>query len=151
MGLPTIIEHILSLRRQGGGRLAYNRTSQQIVATFPPATALVPNLVYQIAIPANDYVNILYKFQFGQAMNAGAFIINIHEQANSIFVGTITMTIRDEPLDCYVPIFKNSPAQIEVTNLSGINQYYELNSSYIGIATEEDWNFVLQDLKERGL
>ena len=144
MSLPFGIERMLSLRHKGGGRLIYPRFSQQIVAAFP--AGMTP-LAYTVGINKSDYVNVLYKVEFGRTMVPNAFSADIVDEGNQIFSGVVTGSIINSPIDTFLPVLQLKPTQISIVNVSGIVQYYELNTWYLGVSSPEDWKIIMKKLE----
>ncbi len=142
MGLPYVIEYLLSLERPGGGRLVYAGGSQLLVPAFPPNTTIT----LTTAPFGNDYAYIPYYTAFGPAMVPGAFWGWGQHFGNRQYIGTVASWFMANSLDSFVFVTQSEPALAQITNQSPLNQYYEGISFFVAIATQDDFKEVLEAL-----
>lgn len=146
MGLSYVIEYLLTLERPGRGRLVYGGVSLLLIPAFPPGVTIT----FTTAPYGDDYAYIPYYNALGPAMVPGAFYGWAQQWGNKQYEGTVSSWFMANALHAYVPVTQSEPAIAQITNQSPLNQLYEGISFFIGIATEDDYNLVLEALARLG-
>lgn len=146
MGLPYVIEYLLTLERPGGGKLVYGGVSQLIIPAFPPGAIIT----LTTAPYGDDYAYIPYYSAVGPAMVPGAFYGWAQQWGNKQYEGTVSSWFTANSLDSFVPVTQSEPAVAQITNQSALNQFYEGVSFFVGITTKDDYNMVLEALARLG-
>jgi len=145
MGLPYVIEYLLSLERPGGsGRLVAQGASQTIIPQFPPNTS-----VTLTAYPyLNDWGYIPFYSALSPGMVPGAFSGWGQYWGARQYTGILgSWFVMPGSLDSFLLVTQDQPALAQITNLTAVNQYYEGISMFLVISDEEDWQLIRRALK----
>jgi hypothetical protein len=143
MGLPNIIEYLLSIEDAGGRRLVQQGVSQS-VATIPPLT----QIVYDAEPWADAYYNIVFSSVFDTTMVPNSFYAYGQYSGSRASEGVVTQGLLGDRQDSFVLISKSNPARILLRNLTVLNQYYIGRVYYVRIETEEDAKLIKEKLGE---
>lgn len=142
--LPATIDYILSLRDGSGGSVASLDQHQVIVPNFPPLTTV--NYSVSPFTPIQAY--ILYEFVFGEAMVPHSFDVKIRHGSGYILNVIVSGRFTSQPVNVFAVIGEQNPAlNVAVTNLRLLANYYELTTSYVSIASQENYKIVLDALR----
>jgi len=142
MAVPRLIEFIESLARPGAGVIAEHGGIQVIVPVFPPNTTSA----YTVTPPTSAYALITYRVSFGAAMVPNVFTGWFEHAGRHRYIGTITNTVIRDGLEWYLVITDNEPLRVSVTNVSGLNQYFEEISQFALVPSRDDYLMILEAL-----
>lgn len=146
MGLPYVIEYLLTLRKPGGGHLVHQGASQTIVPAMPPNI----EVVLQVFPLGDDYADIVYSSYIDPSVVPGAFYGWGQYFGARSYEGTLTTGFLTYPLETLVFISQSEPGLASIRNLTALNQYYAGMAFFITIASEDDYNTVMDALKHMG-
>jgi len=147
MSLPYVIESLLTIRRaSSGGSLVHQGGSQTVINQLPPYTQIVLN-VFPFG---NDYFDIIYSSYIDPSVVPGVFFGYGQYFGSRTYDGVITSGFMTYTLESLVFISESEPAQALIRNDTPLYQYYAGAVFYVAIATEEDFNIVLEYLKGVG-
>ena len=144
MGLPYFIEYLLTLERPGGGRLTHVGLTQTIIPIFPPATTLN----YQSRPRQGMYATIWFKSLFSPVMVPNAFTLWGQQYGAMWMSGTVTQLIIEQGAEYLIMVTEGEPYLGSITNVSGLNQYWEGTTVFLNIASEEDLKLVRAELRK---
>lgn len=143
MGLPYVIEYLVSMRRPDGGHLVNQGIGQIIVPSFPPFSTLnLTNTPW-----GNEYAYIAFRSQLGAAVLPGCFINEIQQHGNRAYSGTMGSWFTNNSVDGFDIITDAEPSIIRITSISPLNQYWEGVTLFVGINSEDDFHLVLEAIK----
>ncbi len=146
MGLPYAIEYLLTIRRASGGSLVHQGGSQVEILQVPPYRTFT----IQQAPFGSDYLDIVYEAWFDPSMVPGAFSGYLQYFGARQVDGIFSSAFMAHPFNGLVFISNAEPALIYVRNLTNQHQFYSGNIFFIAIASEEDFNIILEHLKGVG-
>ncbi|MDO9579925.1 MAG: hypothetical protein Q7J06_05085 [Bacteroidales bacterium] len=146
MSLPYVIEYLLTLERPGGGRLVNAGAGELIIPAFPPNTTIT----FKTVPIEGDYMYISHRCGFGRAMIPEAFFVRVSQWGNMTYEGIVGSWLLNNCLDLFVSTTRSEPAQTQIQNLTGLNQYYEGLTFFLRIQTEDDYNLVMKALARMG-
>lgn len=145
--IPTYaIEYLLTLQRPGGGRLVIPEASQILIPIFPPNTSLT----LSVHPYGSDYSLIKFGLGFGPNMVPNTFQGYVQTWGSREIQGTLTAEVLNTELQGFVLITQSEPSVLSVTNISGLNQVFEIDSVNLRISTEDDYKLVLEALARLG-
>lgn len=144
--LSRIIEHLLSIEKPGGGRLAYAGLSQyRLTAVLPSAS-----INYRATPGPSDYAMIDYELMFSSQMVPDVFQVWIQQWGSKFFDALVTSVALGVRLQGFVLITQAQPTLTGLTNLSNLVQYYENFSTAIFLQTREDYELALKEIDKLG-
>lgn len=143
MGLPYFIEYLLTLERPGGGRLVHIGLTQTIVPAFPPGYTLT----YHSAPQNNRYACLWFRSHLSPNIVPGAFTGWGQQYGASLMNGTLSELVVGQQSDYYIIVTDAEPYIGQLTNVSGLNQYFEGVTAYLDIETKEDMKLVRMHLE----
>lgn len=142
--IPTpAIEHLLSIVLSGRRRLVSQEATQILIPVFPPNTTLS----FTAGPLAGDYGQIVYALGFGHNMVPNAFTGYVQIWGTRQITGTFTATTLLTEFQSFAWVTRAEPVLIYLTNVSGLNQVCEVANASLRIATEEDYDAVIEELK----
>jgi len=126
MPLPSIIEYLLARSDLEENWGILDDTIQIVIANIPPL-----NIIRYAVVPLH-YMHIIYNFSFGPAVVPNALAVKKttgrgSQLFNSVITGRVYPEITLATITPGAPLFE------EVTNTTGLNQYYESTHYYIDI------------------
>jgi len=144
MALPRIIEYLLSLQRPGGsGALVYQGAFQTIVPVMPPHTQIVLE-----SYPLwNDYIDIMYNAGFDPMIVPNAFYAWGSYFGNRTYEGIVLPWWLNNTIESFIIVTPSEPAVAYILNRSPLTQMYAAIANFIAIATVDDFNIVLGEIK----
>ena len=146
MGLPYVIEYLLTLERVGGGRLVYQGVSQTVIPAVPPYTQFVLQ-----AFPfETDYLDIIFESHIDTAVIPGVFYGWGQHFGSRTYEGVFTQGLINNPLNSLVVISQSQPALALVENLTALNQYYAGRVFFLTVSSAEDYEEILEALARIG-
>lgn len=146
MILPRSIDWLCTLRQPGGGNLVAIDAIQILVPVFPPNTLLTIN-----AGPIDeDYGQIIYYFRFGLQMVPNAFRGTLSIWGHRPLTGIWTQSVLETEFTGFRWVTASQSSQLQMTNITGLNQVFEFDYSSVRISTEADYYLVLEALDRLG-
>lgn len=146
MGLPYVVEYLLTIRRPGSGNLVHQGGSQTVINQLPPYTRIVLN-VFPFG---NDYFDIVYASYIDPAVVPDVYHGYAQYFGTRAYDGTLSSLFMNYPFESLVFISEAEPAQALIENNTPLYQYYSGVAYYVSIRTEEDFSLVLKHLKGVG-
>jgi len=146
MGLPRVIEFLLTLREPGGGNLVHQGANQTLIPAVPPNT----EFVLQAFPIGSDYIDIAYGGFVDPMVVPGAFYGYGQYFGNRTYDGVITAGFIAYNVESFVLISESEPAIALLRNLTALNQYYSGMIYFITIDSERSYNLVLEALNKMG-
>lgn len=148
MALSQAVEYILSLRRQDmgtrpGQQVCYAGGQQVRIPVFPGNTTL------PLALYPRGYMFIVYSAAFGPRMLPGAFYSWMQPYGGITYTAVLDSRLLADSVDFFLVITQNGPWTGGITNLTGLNQYFEEVIQYIDIYAEEDFDIIVRALENR--
>jgi len=146
MGLPFVIEYLLTMERPGGGHLLHQGVSQTIIPAIPPNT----QFVLQTLPFGTDYLDIVYASYVDLAVVPNAFYGWGQYYGARSYEGTLTAGFIANPIDSFVIISRSEPAMALIQNQTALNQYYAGIVYFLSVASEDDFNLITEALARIG-
>jgi len=146
MGLPYLIESLLSIRRPNGGNLVHQGASQTVVNQMPPYTQIVLN-VFPFG---TDYFDIVYQSYIDPTVVPDVYHGYGQYFGTRMYEGTIAAGFMAYQLESLVFISGAEPAQALIRNNTPVYQYYAGVAFYVAIASEKDYDAILEHLEASG-
>ena len=144
MALPYFIEYLLTLQAPGGGRLAQIGVTQTVIRAFPPNTTLT----YESRPMAGSYATIWFRSHFSPIMVPDAFSGWGQQYGASLMSGTITKLTIDEEASYFIVVTESDAYRGQLTNNSGLIQYFEGTTAFLTISSEENLRLVIEHLQK---
>lgn len=141
--LPHIIEYMLSLRDPGGRKLSWEGAGQLIIPAFPPATSVTLDTIPDGGI----YLQLGFGLGFGNGMVPNAFTYYIEEWGFIPYSGTVTQWVINHTIPGFMITTAAQPLHMSVSNISPLVQYYEGFTFAVNIASKEDHEMILEELR----
>lgn len=142
--IPTpIVEHLLAIRRPGGGTLVGTDATQILVPAFPPNTTLS----FSAGPIEEDYAQIVTGASLGLGMVPNAFFGFLQIWGLRVIQGLMTQNAIQREYQSFVWVTESEPALLHFSNISGLNQVFELDYVSLRIATEEDMESVMAEIE----
>lgn len=146
MGLPYVIEYLLSLERVGGGRLVYMGISQTVIPAVPP----YDQFVLQVFPFETDYLDIIFASYIDTAVIPEAFYGWGQHFGSRTFEGVFTQGFIDNLIPSLVVVSQSQPALALIENLTALNQYYSGRVFFLTVSSAEDYEEILEALARIG-
>lgn len=141
--LPHIIEYLLSLRDPGGRKLSWEGAGQLLIPAFPPGTTLILDTIPDGGI----YLQLGFGLGFGNAMVPNTFTYYIEEWGFIPYSGTVTQWVITHTIPGFIITTAAQPLHMSVSNISPLVQYYEGFTFALNIASKEDHDMILEELR----
>ena len=142
MILSPVVEYLLSRVDPSGGRPYPQEATQLLIPIFPP------NITLSLSgYPTGDYAHIIYGVGLGSNMVPNAFTGYVQIWGGRYMQGTFTTRVLDTEIQGFVWTTMFQPLVFYITNISGLNQVFELVYTYVRITSEEDYFNVLEELR----
>jgi len=116
---------------------------QLLIPVFPPGATLS----FSAGPIASDYAQILYGAGFGSEMVPNAFTGYLQVFGTRLVAATFTEITLGMEFQSFVWVTEASPTLIYATNVSGLNQVFEIGIASLRISSEGDYNLVLKALE----
>ncbi len=137
------IEYLLSIVKPDGGSLVAQEANQILIPVFPPNTTIS----YTARPIPGDYGRIFYGIRFGASMVPNAFTGYVQLWGTRYVEGTFTSTVLDTEIQGFVWVTQAQPSFVYLTNVTGLNQLFELLNLSIRVTSEEDYDTVIEALR----
>lgn len=92
------------------------------------------------------YIGIFYRIRFGDIV-PGTFQITIVASGLTAFSGVATGSNLTEGIDYLYFMTPGTSTTVYITNLTNMNQFFEMISQYLIVSTEEDWKILKKYMK----
>lgn len=145
MALSYWIEAMLSLSNPAGtntpGTLARQAGGEYLFPLIPPnfTVYFVTDIQAGIRLRALPiYMLVMYRVRFGY-MVPGAFQLTLVTAGLTAYNGTLTGHFQEEGIDYLFFLEANSALVAYITNLTPMNQYFQMLSQYLIISSEADY------------
>jgi len=132
--LGSLAEFILAYRTPDGRGLARLGVVQTTVDMFPPGAAVT----YDSYPPYNAYASITYWNRGSPQMVPGAFELESYQAGVQQITGNIEQVNLSEGQNVWIEITNDKPARTTITNLSGLNQFFQQWAFYLVVDSPED-------------
>ncbi len=143
MALSAAIEYLLTVKTPEGRQIVSQAGFQVYIQLFPAGQRVVLNIP-----PApGDYANILYQIGWSDEVNPGIFHDVLSVQGGNSIEVVLTSDWLREKADLFSIVTAAVPAHEFITNLSGLNQFYESTIAYLSIRNESDFKLVFDKLQ----
>ncbi len=147
MTLTPLIEYLLGITRKGGGKLCRLGIVQITVPIFPANTTIT----YTTEPYFSAYANIWFWWRLSPAMVPGAFNVNIRHSGMPRALGLLGATALTLPgYQIWLDVRRGDPIVNEVTNISGVGQWFESQDFFLIVDTEDDLKKVQAISREWG-
>jgi len=146
MGLPYVIEYLLTLERVGGGRLVYMGLSQTVIPAVPPHA----QFVLQVFPFETDYLDIIFESHIDTAVIPGVFYGWGQHFGSRTYEGVLTQGFINNPINSLVVVSQSQPALALIENLTALNQYYSGRVYFLTVSSAEDYVEILEALARIG-
>jgi len=146
MGLPYVVEFLLAQQRPGGSYLVRQGASQTVIPIVPPNT----EFILQAFPYYSDFADIIYATCVDTTVIPGAFYGWAQYFGSKSYDGVLTEGFLSRPLETFIFVSESQPALALIRNQTGLNQYYAGMALFLSIASEEDYNRVLETLNRLG-
>lgn len=137
-----IIEYLAALSRPGGGRLCSHEAIQVLIPIFPPNTTLPVSF----GPLGGDYGQILYGARLGPNMVPNAFEGFLQIWGTRQISGTFTSGVLNTEIQGFNWVTKAEPVNVYISNVSGLNQVFELEYVSLRITSEDDLSLVVDHI-----
>ena len=144
MGLPTVVEYLLTLMREDGtGFLCGQSATQFITRVIPPGTVISID-----TFPVDgDYVNIVFLNQLNPGIVPNAFYATATYYGSKTSDGIVTASWLTDPVYTLVVVSNAMPARVLLENISPLTQFYSASVQFLSITTEADYYKVIDRLR----
>lgn len=136
------IEKLLSTLRPGGGPLFVQEEAQILVPVFPPNMSAK----FESRPIGGDFAQIIFAVMFGSNMVPDAFEGYVELWGTRQYSGVFTASVLALEFQGFAWVTQANPALIYITNVTGLNQIFELIWTSVRITTEDDYNVVIDIL-----
>jgi hypothetical protein len=147
--LPYWVEYLLSYNRKGSKEMG-NLVSQTGVEYYAPIVPPATNFYFKTKTATMElpfYGLLGYKILFG-AVVPGAFRLTLSARGRSAYDGILQGTAVEQGIDYFFCITPPMEASAYVTNLSSVNQMFQMTSQYLRIETQNDYLEALAALEQ---
>lgn len=144
--ITPIIEYLLALTRPGGGKLVRFGGVQITVPVFPPGMSIT----WAITPYFDAFACIEYLHRFSPSIVPNAFNFNSTHRGMLLQTGLISTIVTVESHNTWIEVTEQEPITTTITNVSGVNQFFESGESFLIIDSEEDLNFVREVVRNQG-
>ena len=148
MTTPNLAEFLMSLRTESGSPLVEHAGGQIYVPIWPPGLT-----IFSVIPPSNSFASVGYRYIFAPDIVPNAFTITFRHLGRDIRVHTVTGAVTQESFWTYALVTKDAPFYLSLTNVSGMNQYFEVISHFIAVPQQADLVTAykaLDDLRGKG-
>lgn len=146
MGLPRIVEYLESVRTPGYGSLVEHENTQLIVPSFPPGITLTA----QIKPPQGRWGMFCFHISFGTMMIPNVFQGAVQHGGKNHYTGVISGSLLNQGLDIFILVTEGNPLVYQETNVSALNQYFEIDGHFLTISDEDDYLRALDRMDKLG-
>ena len=140
MILTPLVEYLLAVPhpKGGSGNLCRVGMIQTTIPIFPAGLSVTINVYPEYG----SYCNIQFRLRWSPVIVPGSFYVSIRHAGMEIPSGIMGATALGDPQSAWLDIRQNSPAQVQYTNISGMNQFYESIAYFLVVQSEDDYHVV---------
>lgn len=139
---PTpAVEYLLSIVRPE--RLVAIEATQILIPAFPPNTVLS----FSAGPLGGDYGQIITGLGLGSDMVPNSFTGYVQIWGTRQIIGTFTERTITMEFQTLIWVTQAEPSLIHITNVSGLNQLCELDYSYLRVATQDNYDAIVEALE----
>lgn len=144
--MTPMVEYLLALRKPGGGQLVRYGAMQFTIPIFPPGMSIT----WQTYPYFGSYCSIDYWHRYSPAMVPGAFTLVASHAGMVVQAGLVGASILAESHNTWLEITESSPYVVILTNVSGVNQFFEGLESFLLVDSEESLEMVREVVRHWG-
>lgn len=145
--ITPMIEYLLALRTPyGGGQLVRFGGLQITIPIFPAGI----EISWAIAPYYGSYCSIEYWHRFSPSIVPGSLYYNVSHSGIQLQVGTIGTTFSSESHNTWIEIFESDPISASISNISGLNQFFESNEAFLLIDNEANLEYTREVVRSWG-
>jgi hypothetical protein len=152
--MPTkLIETLQSLSRPNTKEprgLVEDVGAEYLFPIVPPLTATLFNTTIGgttvTGRRSTNYAEIFYKIDFGFLV-PGVFRLSIFAGGVEAYNGTLQGNILQHGIDYLYFLTPEKSLTVYITNLTNLNQTFEMTSRFLAIANSEDWAEIKKQIK----
>lgn len=144
--MTPMVEYLLALRLPTGGQLCRFGGLQTTVPIFPANTAIT----WSIAPYFGSYASIEFWHRFSPAMVPGAFNVVSRHVGLELVTGVIGASWTLESHNFWVEITEANNITTTITNISGLNQFFETFETFLLIDSEANMDYVREVVRNWG-
>ncbi len=147
MRLNALAEYLLAYRRpKSPGALVRIGVIVLLVPVFPAGETLTFS-----AYPGKgSYKTIGWGWELSPAMVPGAFLFTTMHSGIELQTGPAGALTLSDSYNVWLEITQNDPMTTTVTNISGMNQFAESIVCYLNIASQEDYEEIMELVRQWG-
>lgn len=152
MSLPFWVEYLLTVPRKNSSRigtLVKQVGSEYYFPIVPPATEAFITTDPALAIPP-AYGGIFYRLELGDIV-PNAFTLTVVTRGGRAFSGRVQGNVIQAGIDYFFVHAPGDNLTVFLTNITPINQMFQMYSQYLRIETEPDYYEVMEILSKFGL
>lgn len=144
--MTPMVEYLLALRRPGGGQLVRYGAIQVTVPVFPPGMSIT----FALTPYFGSYASIEYWHRFSPSIVPGAFMFASSHSGIQLQVGLIGTVHTSESHNTWIEITDSNPVTTIITNVSGVNQFFENVDAFLLVDSEADLEMVREVVRNWG-
>jgi len=144
--MTPLVEYLLAVERPEGGHVTRYGGATTTVPIFPQGLSIS----YELRPWFGSYASIEFYHRFSPSMVPGAFTFDSISSGVQIISGAIGTIHTMEGNNTWVVITDNDPIITTITNISGVNQFFETGDAFLLIDSESDFDFVKQVIQNWG-
>ena len=141
-----VIEYLLAYERPGGGKIARFGGILITVPIFPAGMTITFSLFPYF----NAYANIEFWQRFSPAIVPGALYFDSRHQGIQVQLGVFGTTLNSESHNTWIEVTESAPITTTITNISGVNQFFESVDSFLIVDSEADFKLIKKIIGEWG-
>jgi len=142
--MTPLVEYLAAVRSPKGASLVRQGGLQVIVPIFPPASEIAFSLTF------SGYASIAYYHRFSPSMVPGAFTYRSQHSGIELQTGTIGTIHLSEGNNYWLVVTKADPITTTISNISGVDQFFETGDSFLIIDSKEDYEEVMNLIRRWG-
>ena len=146
MQLSPLVEYLLAYRDTGGIPIAKMTTRITTVPAFPPLTSVV----FQTLPLINTYALIEFHWRMSPSVTPDAFTIDINVDGFQLFGSVLGALAMSDGWGMWIEITSQHPTTVILTNNTPLWQYLEIVDFWIVIPTQENYNKMLEIIRNWG-
>ncbi len=149
MPLSPVVEYLLSYFSQTGDQNYASPSSLRINVVALPPLGLAPanRSENPIVVPSPKYGFLVYRLIFNPNIVPGALSMTFTIQGNNLYNDVLDASVLSQPFDCFALVSQPGD-KITIVNNVGVAQNFEATLHYLTIQNKQDWQVILQALRE---
>lgn len=141
--ITELAQYLLAVQKPGETKLVRYGVATWYIQSFPPATTLIFNIF------PTGFCDVLLQHTYSPAMIPFAFNVEVLHEGSQVNIGPMDSLVK-MPFQLWTEIKESSPSKITISNVSGISQYFAGMDEYLLIASEEDYDKVMNLVRKWG-